>query len=131
MNRLLGRLNGSSIHRSCCFNKKLSALHVINQKYSTKTAVNDASHAINIAHENGSNMLHSLQKSDVLTIFHRPSDSIADFTTAEFKSLQWQSAELKWNDLVHNYKKLTKFGLTRLVVVSTLAGYAMAPGACL
>jgi len=131
MNRLLGRLNGSSVHRSCCFNKKLPALHVINQQYSTKTAVNDANHAVDIAHRSGSSMLHTLQKGDVLTIFHRPSDSIADFTSAEFKSVQWQSAELKWNDLVHNYKKLTKFGLTRLVVVSALAGYAMAPGACL
>jgi len=125
---LLGRAySAGCAYRTCIFNRtpvllsnfRNASNHTNDELQKVDQSPNEA---ISVA-------LPDLPKGTVLTLFHKKSRSMADFSSVELKSLLWQSSEIDKKKLKKYYKKLTKFGLTRLVVISTIGGYAMAPGA--
>lgn len=125
---LLGRAySAGCVYRACLSNRTPAFLSSVRN---ASTHSNDELQKVDhLPNEAISVALSDLPKGTVLTLFHKQSKSMADFSSVELKSLLWQSSEIDKKKLKKYYKKLTKFGLTRLVVISTIGGYAMAPGA--
>ncbi|XP_005094905.1 protoheme IX farnesyltransferase, mitochondrial [Aplysia californica] len=58
----------------------------------------------------------------------RPDRSNPGTNVESVKDVQWRLQELELGKMLHYYKMLSKIRLTGLVVLTTMAGYGMAPG---
>lgn len=118
-------------HWWCCHQKyatRLPAKAAIDDRTTSNDI--DLVQSVAVPVENPNAVLLDTSKRNEASALSSPSlTAVQAESKVKLEKLPWLPSPTETGSLVSNYKKLSKFRLTSLVVITSMAGYAMAPAA--